>query len=222
MTDDLMADALADVDPQALTDGLGSPAHDPEAPYGRRADGTPYQKSPEERQRLSDQLAAGRERAKREGRTRPKVRQPSRAPARPRRAAAAAPKVSPHKQAALGILQLAAAPLAMAGRWVPVLQLDALALTLHAEPLADALAAVAEEDSRWAAVMEKAGNIGPKGALILAGLPVVLQLAANHRLMPPNPDMGILDRDQLYLANGIEPPPPDGGEHDQPAGGAQG
>lgn len=192
-----------------LADGLGSPDVDPEAPYGRRDDGTPYLKSPEERERLKAQLAAGKERAKAEGRSgRPKVTRPRtagrRGPSRP-----PAPKVSPLKMNALGLVQLPAMALGVASRWVPVLALDSLALTMHAEPLADAVVAVAESPggARWASVLERTAQVGPYGGLLLAVIPLAAQLAANHGLIPPNAEMGVMSPDQLYAAHGMTPPP---------------
>lgn len=178
---------------------------DPEAPYGRRPDGTAYKRSPEWRERVGQVLAAGRA-AKRAGTGAGETR---RGPGRPRKATGSpsSPRPgAPRKEAVdyrpgvAGLLQLPTVMLAMLGRVNPAYSLDALTLNLHTPAIAEAVHQTAINDDRVAAILDKVLAAGPYGALLGALIPVGLQIAANHGKLAPSPEMGILSQDELLAA----------------------
>ena len=131
---------------------------DDNAPYGRRPDGKP--------------------------RTRPPsgTRRPA-ASAKPRPSTATARK--DYEQPILGLFQLPAGVLAIAGMQRPVLAADAAAVSVHAPPIASALNDLAHERPEVAAVLDKVLQVGPYGIVLAAVMPLALQLLANHGGIPP-------------------------------------
>lgn len=150
---------------------------DPDAPWGRRADGSPKAKP-------------GRPAGTPDGapRTRTTQRRRMTAPAPPKRTApkrTAKPTMPDYVPGLVGIAQVVAAPLMIAGLKSPALAADAAALTLHAEPIAQAMQATAEQVPAFAAVLDKVLTVGPYGALLAAVMPLAVQVMANHGLLPP-------------------------------------
>jgi hypothetical protein len=168
--------------PEAGTPPADGDDVDDDAPYGRKADGSPKAKP-------------GR---------RPKGGIPRTAkiqPARPRKTAA--PRTTTKKPAGpdyagavMGLLQLPAAGLALAGAKNPQFLADALTLELHGPPVAQALAEVAQEQPAVAAVLDRLMHVGPYGALIAAVSPLIFQVAANHGLFPAG-QMGTRTLEQM-------------------------
>lgn len=165
---------------------------DPDAPYGRRPDGTPYKRPKEWRDQLASKLAQGR-------RTQAAAA-PPRKPAAKKTAKPAAGGAPDYYAGAMALLQVPAVVLTMASKFKPALALDAAAVTLHAPTLASAAHATAQTDERFAALMEKALSIGPYGALLGAAVGLGVQIAANHGAIPVVPEMGILSPDELIAA----------------------
>jgi hypothetical protein len=189
----------------ALASTIATESADPEAPFGRKPDGTPYKVSPEDRARLGQQMAAGRQRAAQSGaagrsRTTRGGRKGSAAPGRTR---AATPPPPTYQTQVAGLMQLPAMVLGILSRWVPSLAYDSLAISYHTPPIAAAVAGIALTDARWAAVIEKTASVGPYGEFTIAVIPLVLQFAANHRFIPANPEAGILEPEQLASAMGL-------------------
>jgi hypothetical protein len=138
-----------------------SPSED--APWGYKDDGTPYKVDPA-RYRKRD--------AKRRGSTSKS------------KAATSKRKGSPYKQDVLGLIQLVAAPVFVIGMRDDTFAADAVAIDMHAEPIADACAQIAEKNERFARALDKLAEVGPYGALIAAVAPLAFQVAANHGLVP--------------------------------------
>lgn len=142
-----------------MSEGTAAPVvgmtGDEEAPYGRRADGTPKRKP-------------GRRAGSSPGTSRRK----------------AAQRVD-YKTPLIGLAQIPAGILAMVGMRRPEFAADAAAITVHAPPIAQALDDLAHEDPAAAAVLERVLAVGPYGALLAAVAPLVLQLLANHDAIPP-------------------------------------
>lgn len=149
---------------------------DPAAPYGRRSDGTPRSKP-------------GRKPGT------PNVTPRARAKARPQAAAPPPRKTSTggakrraepdYRGGIMGLFQLTTAPLLVAGARSDAMLADAATLTTYGPGIADALHALALERPEVAAVLERLLQAGPYGALLAACVPLGVQLAANHGLLPP-------------------------------------
>lgn len=163
---------------------------DPEAPWGRKSDGSPRAK-PGRPSGTPDSQPRTRTR-----RTRVAAA-PQRRSARPRQAKQQ--QGPDYRPGIMGMLQLVAAPLALAGIKNPAFALDAASVTVHAEPLAEAIQQTAEQNPPFAAVLDKVLSAGPYGALLAAVMPLAVQVAANHRLIPPAAAeaMGAMTPEQL-------------------------
>jgi len=171
------------------------PAAEPEAPYGvNPRTGKPYKIDPAARKALGERLAASRREAR--GRlseaTTPKTRAKRTTSKAPR-----APQPPTYEVVALGLMQIPAMGLGMLSRFSPSFGLDSLAVTYHAPSVASAVAQVAVEVPQVADLLDRASRVGPYGALGVALMPLVLQLAANHGLMAPVPSMGIMGAEEL-------------------------
>lgn len=151
---------------------------DPAAPWGRKADGTPKAK-PGRPAGTPDSNPRTRRPAPR--RARVTAAAPRKRESKPRSGKAQMPDYRP---GITGILQLIAAPLAIAGAKSPTAALDAAAVTVHAEPIAEALQQTAEQVPQVAAVLERVLTVGPYGALLAAVMPLGVQLLVNHRVVP--------------------------------------
>lgn len=129
---------------------------DQEAPYGRKADGSPRGKP-------------GRKGGSSSGTTTRRRREPARVD---------------YKTPILGLFQLPAGVLAIAGMQRPVFAADAAAITVHAPNIAQALDDLAHERPEVAAVLDRVLQVGPYGVLIAATVPLALQVLANHEALP--------------------------------------
>lgn len=104
-----------------------------------------------------------------------------------------------YRPAVMGMVQMIAFPLTMAGAQKPELALDGAALVIHSPAIADALHEIAINNPQVAAVLEQLMQIGPYGALIGAMVPLAIQIAANHKVLPDGAaeQMGALKPDKL-------------------------
>jgi hypothetical protein len=150
---------------------------DSDAPYGRFANGKP-RKSPAGKYTERSAPAPGKKRS---------------APAKTSKA-----KGPDYKAMSLGLVQLPASMLFMAGqaRGNQPLTADAAALLLHGDALADGIAGLAEQDVRVARLLEKISAVGPYSALITPALAITLQMATNHKRVPVG-TMGTVSPDEL-------------------------
>lgn len=190
-----------DIERDDQADALDGLSVDPEAPYGRRPDGTPYKRDPAWRAKLASTLASARA-----------SKGAQKAPTRSRTAkAAGAPKPAgksasvDYRPGVKGLLQIPAFALGLMGKFVhPAYALDSATITLHADSVAEALHQTALEHDQVAAILDRALAIGPAGALLGALLPLGLQIMANHGKIPVNPEMGILSPEGLVEALGAQ------------------
>lgn len=84
----------------------------------------------------------------------------------------------------MGLLQLPAGVLAIAGLNKPELAADAATITVYGPPIAEALNDLAYERPEIAAVLDRVLAVGPYGALIAAVAPMALQILCNHGAIP--------------------------------------
>lgn len=89
------------------------------------------------------------------------------------------------------------------------LNLDSLTLSIHAEGLAEGMAAAADHVPWMGQVLEKAAKISPFASLLEVGTAIVFQVLANHGVMPFSPALGTLTPEELAAAAGVplEPEP---------------
>lgn len=174
---------------------------DPEAPYGRNAEGVPYKRSREWREKLAAGLAAGRQ------------TQSARAAAKKttRRASSSAPRTTPKTSAKAGGVQdyrpgiaagvsLIAGLLAAAGQLNPTMTLNSVTVSLHAPQIVETVQHLAERHDWVQDVLEKAMTVGPYAEALATFAPLGMQLLANHRIVPVVPELGILSPEQLMAA----------------------
>ena len=104
---------------------------------------------------------------------------PSKAGAKPGVRTPSAAKLSAREEAITGLFDLAGFG-CMILRQFP----DAMAINDNKQPIAHELAAIAATNDRFASSIDSLTAVGPYAALLTACLPLVLQLAANHNLVP--------------------------------------
>lgn len=85
----------------------------------------------------------------------------------------------------IGLFQIPAGILSIAGMRRPVFAADAAAITIHGPGIAEALDRLAQERPEIAAILERVLQVGPYGVLIAAVAPLALQILANHEAVPP-------------------------------------
>jgi hypothetical protein len=78
-----------------------------------------------------------------------------------------------------GIFQLAGLGFIMTGQFA-----DAGAVSLHGPAISNEVVNLAEGDDRIAAVVDKLLQVGPYAGLVAAVMPLVLQILANHKIVP--------------------------------------
>lgn len=88
-----------------------------------------------------------------------------------------------YREGILGMIQIPAFGLAMAGAKNPVLAMDSAAISHHAPPIAEALNNLAQKKPEVAAALDRVLAVGPYGEIIAAVLPLALQLMANHGIV---------------------------------------
>lgn len=171
---------------------------DPDAPWGRRADGTP---------RAKPGRPAGTPNTGPRRPAPPRASVPPPRPAAPRKPKAKQVAGPDYRAGINGLFQLVAAPLAMAGIKNDSAAADAAALTVYGPGIADALHDLAVERPEVAALLERILSAGPYGALIAAVLPLVVQLLTNHGVLPGHVGTAMGAQDPAALVGMLRPDP---------------
>lgn len=179
---------------EPLTLDLEAPEDvDPDAPHGRNPrTGQPYKRPKEWREKTSANLRATAGAAKMAaGATKSSAtkRQPA--------------GTTDYRPALIGLITVPAMMLTMMGRVNPLFALDGIAIQHHAPTIAGAINEAAMTNEQIAQALDRILAVGPYGALIAAVMPLALQLAANHGLIEPSPEMGIFTPAELMNAAGI-------------------
>lgn len=125
----------------------------------------------------------------------------ARGPGRPPKAAKSAPSGLSRDvrvQGINGLVGVSAAVLAMAGKGTgdQALSADGVTLAMHADPIAQAVADTADQDERFARVVDRLCTAGPYAALIGVMVGVGSQVARNHGIEIP----GTMAPDELLKA----------------------
>lgn len=118
-------------------------------------------------------------------------------PARTGSARARTPKASigdQREQAMLGLFQGAQA-LCLFGKQYA----DAAAIGQHAQPISREVSALAATDDKVAKAVDSLLVVGPYTALVMAVLPLAMQLAVNHRVLPAGKVPGTIDPQVLSV-----------------------
>lgn len=175
--------------------------------------GIPAREAPESPATPSDEPVRTRVRT-------PRVRKPREPKARTVKAQTTAPTRTAEQygaEATKAVRELAAT-LALGSQLVPALALDAVALSLYAEPLGQATGKVAAENAALAKVLDRIIEASAVSQLVGVIVTLGAQLAANHGALPaPMLQLGVaLPPDKLVeaaQAAGVIPTPP---EDEQP------
>lgn len=108
-----------------------------------------------------------------------------------------------YRPAILGIAQIPQLLCALAAKFVKsaetktALILDGMTVGVHAPNVANALNTTAQDDDKLAKILDKLTVVGPYSLVITALMVPVGQVLANHGVIAPNAEMGILDPDTL-------------------------
>ena len=142
---------------------------DSDAPYGRKADGSPKEKP-------------GRKSSATPGGTVPPPRAPRAAKTTSSRAKAGS---APDYQKGMArLLTMGVTALVVPGMRSDPLMADAATLAIHGPALIEAIDDLAQDDPRIAGVLDRLLAVGPYAALATAVVTIGVQLAANHGAIP--------------------------------------
>lgn len=199
---------------QLHDDAAGDPVDTPEddAPYGRKADGTPRRK-PGPPAGAGRSVAAPRARTRRtrgSSRRTASLRTPAAAPAAPAAPAGVDPVMFAGAQALIGVptrlIALAGLAVGIGAKRYPedsamrnrteqlavALSADSATLVYHGDALATVGASLAEPLPWLAGVYAKAAQVGPYAGAVEAGAAIVLQVLCNHGFVPAHPMLGTI------------------------------
>lgn len=102
--------------------------------------------------------------------------------------------VNTREQSVNGLFQIAQMGLVTAGQYA-----DAVAIGLHGEKISHEIVQIANTNARIARAVDYLTEVGPYAGLVTAVLPFVMQLAANHRMIPANKLPGVIDPQVLQI-----------------------
>jgi hypothetical protein len=144
------------------------PRVEKDAPFGRKADGTPRARPPGP--------GRGRKTSPAPGKATPKA-EPKKTTETPEAAS------QRRTEGVQGLLQIGAGLCLAVGKAKKNdgFKADAYVLAANAEPLAEACASVAAENAQFANALDKITQAGPYGALVAVAVPMVTQIIRNHR-----------------------------------------
>jgi hypothetical protein len=95
------------------------------------------------------------------------------------------PNQPDYEQGINGLFQMVSFGLAVAGTNNRTLLADSVTVAKHGPPFAHSIANLAHERPEIAAVLDKALAVGPYSEVLAFGLPLVMQLIANHGVKLP-------------------------------------
>ncbi len=168
---------------------LSAPVEEP-APFGLKADGTPYKVDPNRY-------------ATRTGRPRKSSKTPGSPPRKSTPNARKPPPGPDHEKALMGLVQIGAGLMAMAGRMLKskALIADGCATIVHGPPVVEAVVDMAADNRQISAILAHVSKVGPYSALLTAVIPWGLQIMVNHTGRKPPAAMkeafGVMSPDDL-------------------------
>jgi hypothetical protein len=121
-----------------------------------------------------------------------------RAPTTPKK-----PAQADYRPAILGLAQLPQLALGLVAKLAKkeetktALVLDGMTIGIHAPNIAEALNTTAQTEDKLAQVLDKLSTVGPYSLVVMALLTPTIQILANHRIVAPNEQMGVLPADKL-------------------------
>ncbi len=164
---------------------------DPEAPYGRKADGTPKRKP-------GPQKKAG------SGTAVPRAPRPAaRAPRKTSGRRATSVATMDYTEAIKGLGQLVAIPLSLAGRANVKLAYDAATVVAFLPDVAEFGNELAQSEPKVAALLDKVMTIGPYGKGVALALGIGAQIAVNHGWIPLDAGKGMGAMEPEALMNHV-------------------
>ena len=123
---------------------------------------------------------------------------PPRKPARPARRPSTARKPDYATQITQTVqLMGAGLTLASASLKSEALAADALTVMHYSEGLGKSLAPLAEKYPGFAAILGTLDSASPAAMALTVGVPLVLQIAVNHKMMAPIESMGVVSRETI-------------------------
>lgn len=120
-----------------------------------------------------------------------------------------------YREGILGMLQIPAMGLALAGAKNPVFAADSIVIQSYSPGIAEALNNLAHDKPEVAAALDRVLAVGPYGAIIAAVLPMAMQLLTNHGVIPAG-IMGTVPVEQIIPQQ--RPNPESGDPEDWPSG----
>lgn len=115
---------------------------------------------------------------------------------------AASPNKPDYRPALLGLFQLPQLALGLAAKFAKepakdALLLDGMTVGIHAPVVAEALNTTAQTEQGLARLLDKLSTVGPYSLVVMAILVPGAQILANHGVIAPNEQMGVMSREAL-------------------------
>jgi hypothetical protein len=161
------------LDPDDDPAGGGAPGFDPDAPFGRFANGKPRKSAPGSR--AGGKRPAGKRKA---------------TPPAPRKVGGRTVPVqaqTDYTEASLTLVGIAQSVTAVAGTMLSneAFKADTATLLLMGPQLAVVSGELADSEARWASVLERVSTTSKWSPGLMVAFSLGMQLAVNHRLIPP-------------------------------------
>jgi hypothetical protein len=108
-----------------------------------------------------------------------------------------------YRPAILGLMQIPQLALGLGAKLAKneatkeALVLDGMTVGIHAPNVAEALNTTAQTEQQLARILDKLSTVGPYSLVVMALLTPTVQILANHGIVAPNEQMGVLPKEAL-------------------------